>query len=159
MGHVRESLRLFRQLADETGSPEDAMWAVLQEDRRQREQVRRGRRLFDPLADAILDSVAAMWGLTRRELMAPGIRGRQGPHSHRIRARWVAMRALRDEGLSLPVIASHLGKRDHTTVMYGLARVADDAGLVDAATRARAVVRMDLRAGAAARATGAEAAE
>lgn len=141
-GHVRESLRLFRRVADETGSPEDAMWAVLSEDRRQREQERIGSRMFNPNVDAILDVVAAMGGLSRRELLAPGTRGRQGPHTHRTRWRWVAMRALREEGLSLPVIGLHLGKRDHTTVMYGLARVADDPTLIALASTARSAAAL-----------------
>lgn len=36
-----------------------------------------------------------------------------------VRARWTAMRAMRDRGVSLPVIGRAFG-RDHSTVIFGL---------------------------------------
>jgi chromosomal replication initiator protein len=42
-------------------------------------------------------------------------------------ARQIAMYLLREEhGLSLPAIGEHLGGRDHSTVRYGVERVAED---------------------------------
>lgn len=132
---------MFRRLADETGSPEDAMWAVLQEDRREREIERRWATVFDPAADAIITAVCRRLGVSKQEISRPGPRGRQaGPGIRFTWARRVAMRALRDEGLSFPAIGQHLG-RHHTTVMYALAKVADDEKLVAEAKRVRAAAK------------------
>lgn len=66
---------------------------------------------------AIIDRIAAKYGLTRRDLL--------GPNLSRCRmtiVRQAAYAAVREERphLSLPVIGRIFGGRDHTTVMHGI---------------------------------------
>jgi hypothetical protein len=64
----------------------------------------------------IVESVAAEFGTTRKELMGYD---RRAPIS---RARKVAAIRLRASGVSLPKIARLLGGRHHTTILYYLGR-------------------------------------
>jgi chromosomal replication initiation ATPase DnaA len=45
--------------------------------------------------------------------------------------RWIAMRVLRNRGHSLPKIARVLGFKDHTTIIYGLRKVAGRPDLLE----------------------------
>ena len=70
--------------------------------------------------DRIIDAVSALFGLSREELIS---RSRQ----RRVTLpRQIAMYLLRsDTQLSMPQIGEELGGRDHTTVMYGVDKIAD----------------------------------
>jgi chromosomal replication initiation ATPase DnaA len=124
-GHIAELVRLYYR----------AM-------REERERERRRTYDLDPVARAILEATAEEMGVTRADLRR---RGRQRPL---VRARWVAMRVLRDEGYSSPAIGRHL-RRDHATVLQALDRVAADAELVEIADRIRTSSRVQARRAAA----------
>lgn len=136
-GQTKERLRQFFAVWLETDSAEDAMWVVLQEDRRQRgDNPRRtgdGRmfRRDDPVIPAIVKAAAEEAGLSLDSLLT----GRRLVDSA---ARGVAMRALRDEGYSYRAISRALGKRGVScTVLQSLGRVAARRELVEAAVRVR----------------------
>ena len=70
---------------------------------------------YSPIATDTIDMVARMTGVSKADILG---RSRK---PHICRARWAAMRALKQRGLS----ASHIGRlmgRDHTTVLHGLAQ-------------------------------------
>jgi chromosomal replication initiator protein len=68
-------------------------------------------------ATDIVDRVAEAFGIPREIMLSDG---RTAPVC---RARWAAMRLIRDERhLSTPIIARILGRADHTTVLNGLMR-------------------------------------
>ena len=79
--------------------------------------------------DEVLDAVARMSGVTRKDLL--GSHGNRRHARHRQLAMYL-MRNLCPEG-SLPAIGSYLD-RDHTTVLYGCRRA---AALLDADTSFR----------------------
>lgn len=128
-GHTLEYLRIFRAVLAETGNAENALWVVLQEDRRRRDTI-------DPtgdmagVADAIIDETCRLYTVERKTLLGP-CRARQVA-----RCRWIAMRAMRDEGMSLPLIGRYM-HRDHSSVMYGLAVLARSEESVEAAQEIR----------------------
>ena len=66
--------------------------------------------------DRCIEAAAAWVGVTPKELLGSK---RARPFTH---ARFALMLAFRREGWSLPLIGLRLGNRDHTTVMYGIAR-------------------------------------
>jgi len=68
-----------------------------------------------PYEDTIA-TVAADHGITVEEMRS------KSRLPHLVKARHVAMYALRWRGLSLPAIARYLGIQDHTTVIHGLAK-------------------------------------
>ena len=68
------------------------------------------------LTASVLDEVAATFPVTVTEILAP-MGGRQITE-----ARHVTMWLLRQHGLTYPTIGAQLG-RDHSTVMYGVAKV------------------------------------
>jgi len=138
-GVVRERLRLFYRVALETGSEEDAMWVVLEQDRRERTAHARGTSEMDQHARAIVDAVCRETGLSRRQLLS------HCREWHLLEARQVAMRALRDVGYSLPAIGLHL-KRDHCTVFKGLNRIGARQDLIELAERVRIHVSEQRRA-------------
>ncbi len=72
------------------------------------------------VADKVLEAVAQAYGVSVAELQAKG-------RSRRVAVpRQVAMYLLREEaGLSLPRIGELLGGRDHSTIMHGVRKVAD----------------------------------
>lgn len=127
---VERHVSAFVATYAETGAVDEAVWAAVQEERRQTSVARWGRRAFDPRADRVLAWVCDFYGIGLSRLLA------KDRHPFYVRARWVAMRALRDAGLSLPVIGLHMG-RTHVTVMSGLARIAREPELVAVATRAQ----------------------
>lgn len=68
-----------------------------------------------------LEHVAAFFGMTSADLI-----GRRRTADIAL-ARQVAMYLLREEnGLSLPAIGDHLGGRDHSTISYGVEKIARD---------------------------------
>jgi chromosomal replication initiation ATPase DnaA len=83
---------------------------------------------------AIITAVAIHFGIPRARLISPlrqpGARG----------ARHVAGMVLRFSGLSYPAIARALGLRNHTSVMYGCARVEASPALSEVARKLAARV-------------------
>ena len=71
---------------------------------------------YAALTAATLDEVAATFPVTAAEILAP-MGGRQIAE-----ARHVTMWLLRQHGMTYPAIGAQLG-RDHSTVMYGVAKV------------------------------------
>jgi chromosomal replication initiator protein len=62
------------------------------------------------------------------------------------RARWVAMALLwEEEDMPLRSIAMRLGRRDHSTVVHGLARVAADPSLQRAVAQVGVLLRKEGR--------------
>ena len=72
---------------------------------------------YGSLVAVVLDEVAATFPVTVKELLAP-IGGRQVAE-----ARHVAMWLLRHHGMPYAAIGAQLGGRDHSTIMYGVAKV------------------------------------
>lgn len=71
-------------------------------------------------ASSIMDHVADAFEVSRKDLRGD----RRTPAISR--ARFAAMYAMRHmTNMSLPLIGKTLGKRDHTTIMYGLHRAED----------------------------------
>lgn len=132
-GHVEELLRLFREVSAQTGSDTDGMWAVLAHLRAQRRRCHLTE--FDIQAGAIVAATCAAMGVTLDDLVG------RSPARPLVQARWVAMRALRDKGYSLPLIGAQL-RRTHPTVIWGLARIGQYAGLVEIAERVRVSPRV-----------------
>jgi hypothetical protein len=148
-GETLEALRLFRDQLAETGAAEDALWAVIQRDRARQATVRsrlgRGAPAFDEIAAATLAVVCREYGIQRERLLEPGVPGRQSPGQLVLRnARWVAARALRDQGMSLPLIGYYM-ERHHSTVIYGLTQIGHHPELVAAADRVRAAMLEEMR--------------
>ncbi len=69
---------------------------------------------------SVLDSVVAHFLVRPNEL-----RRKAGKAPHIIRARHFASYFLRRGGMSYPLIAQHLNYDDHTSVMYGVRRIAN----------------------------------
>lgn len=142
--HTQEYVRIFREQLRELGSAEDAMWIVVRTVAQRIATQNRiaGRRVLDPVTAAMVDAslaeVARQTGVMLAVLKRPSARGKQSEASTVARnARWVAMRVLRDLGLSYSEIGGHLNCH-HTTVMYGLGQVAAAPELVTAANHIRA---------------------
>lgn len=72
--------------------------------------------------DRCIQAAAAWIGIKPKELLGSA---RCRPIAY---ARFALMLALRREGWSLPLIGLWLGKRDHTTIMYGIARAQELLG-------------------------------
>ena len=88
-------------------------------------------------ASTIMNNVADVFGVTRMELCGD----RRTPVISR--ARFAAMHAMRHmTSMSLPLIGKTLGKRDHTTIMYGLGR-AEEYFSEDADFRSKLAVVMN----------------
>lgn len=143
-GHTQEYVRLYREQLRETGSAEDAMWVVVRTvaQRIATQNRTAGRRVLDPVTAAMIDAslaeVSRQTGVMQALLKQPAARGKQSESSLVVRnARWVAMRVLRDLGLSYSEIGGALNCH-HTTVMYGLGQVAMSEELVTAADHIRA---------------------
>lgn len=81
------------------------------------------------MAAAVLDQVAREAGLRAEDLTGD----RRGP-AEVSRARWVAMRLLRDRGMSLPTIGRAM-RCDHSTVKHGLRRLEQERDREEAWTR------------------------
>lgn len=64
----------------------------------------------------IIERAADLTGIPASDITGPR------RHAAICRVRWAVMAALRDKGLSLPQVGARLGRRDHTTIMHGLAR-------------------------------------
>src|SRR5216110_1845030 len=127
---VERHVSAFVNAYAETGAVEEAVWAAVQEERRRASVVQWGRRAFDPRADRVIGWVCDYYSIGLSRLLT------KDRHPFYVRARWVAMRALRNAALSLPIIGLHLG-RTHVTVMAGLARIANEPDLLAVAARAQ----------------------
>lgn len=139
-GHVAEKLRLFYAVALDTGSDEDALWAVLEADRAERaDEFRRARDggpipMRDPIPHAVMAAAAARARVTVEELRSPT------KAHHVTEARAVAIRALRGHGYSYRAIGLTV-RRTWSTVRHALARVAARRDLVEAAEKVRKSAR------------------
>ncbi len=127
---VRQRLLLFTRVAADTGSYDDAMWAVLEEEERYHRQEVEGGRKFDPRAQAVVNRTCEL-----RAVLLLDFLGRSR-HPSLVDARRIAMRALRDLHYSLPMIALHVA-RHHSVVLDGLDCVADRPDLQRAAENVR----------------------
>lgn len=132
-GHVDEHARVFAEVFKDTNSLHDAIWAVVASDRQERRVAQRGE-LVNRLALSIVSVACARFGVALSDFMSSKGSGRHpsGKPPAVVQCRWVAMRAMRAQGFSLPTIGASTA-RHHTTVMYGLAQVAGDPQLVVAA--------------------------
>lgn len=126
LDRVRDRLRLFAQISRETGSTEDAMWAVLEEERRWLLEGKRVGRVFCGKAQAVVNEACGLYGVRLVDFLSTS------RHRHICEARYAAMRALRDMGYSLPVIGLHVA-RHHATVLNGLEVAAARPDLIRAA--------------------------
>lgn len=140
-GHVKEKLRLFYAVALDTGSDEDALWAVLEADRKDRaDEFKRARDGLpisqrDPFPRAVLAASAARARMTVEELRGPS-------KAHRVvEARAIAIRVLRGQGYSYRAIGRTVGFKTWSPVGLALGRVASRRDLVEAAERVRKSAR------------------
>lgn len=131
---VAERLLLFQRVLAETERPDDAMWAVLEAERRYLREGELGRRVFNQRAQAVVNEVCEMCNVRLVDFLGPG----RMPHL--VEARWIAMRALRDMRFSLSVIALHVA-RTHPTVLDGLDRMSERPDLLEAARDAQAAAQ------------------
>jgi len=77
-------------------------------------------------ADIVI-ATARQFGLRPWQLQERAGNGK-GRHWRLVcQAKWTAMRALRDQGASLPTIGRALGMRHHQPVVHGLRRLAESA--------------------------------
>lgn len=136
---VRQRMQLFARVATDTGSYDDAMWAVLAEEERYHRQVVEGGRKFDPRAQAVVNRTCELCAVMLLDFLGPG------RHPSLVDARRIAMRALRDLHYSLPMIGLHVA-RHHTVVMDGLECVADRPDLQRAAENVRLTSLAQVRA-------------
>ncbi len=127
---VRQRLQLFTRVAADTGSYDDAMWAVLQQEQRYHREHAEGERKFSARAQAVVNCTCEVLAVPLLDFLGPS----RLPAF--VDARWVAMRALRDLGYSLPVIGLHVS-RTHAAVIWGLDRLADRPDLMQAAEHVR----------------------